>query len=223
MDYAVIGLGTFGTSVAIQLTKMGNDVLAIDKDAEKVKKISNDVAHTAILDGTDEKALKEVSIAHADFVIVGMGENAIMESTLTCLALKNVGAEYIIAKCTNSSHEEILKKIEVDETINPEQEMGERLAKRLQSQEPFEGIKLSDSKRISSFKLTDKSKKLIDKTVQEINLRKKFNINIVCVKRGEDVIIAESDTMLLAKDIILIAGDVSQIQSFEEKYTVKEK
>lgn len=221
MEYAVIGLGRFGMTVAQTLTDLNQDVIAIEIDEAKAKEVSEIVRSTLILDGTDVKALTEISIEHVDIVIVGMGQSSMTQSILTCLALKKVGVKEIIAKAVNDSHKEILEKIGVDRVINPEESMGKKLANMLVKHQPFEGIALSDTMEIRSLQVTKNNTKVVFKTIQEVNLRKNFNINIVCIKRDEnEVIIAEHDTMIKPGDILLIAGSIVQIDLFEKKYGI---
>lgn len=221
MEYAVIGLGRFGMTVAQTLTNMNQDVIAIEVDEQKAKEVSDFCRSTLILDATDVRALTEISIEHVDVVIVGMGQSSMTQSILTCLALKKVGCKNIIAKAVHESHKEILEKIGVDKVINPEEEMGKKVAKQLVKHLPFDGITLSETMEIRSLIVPENNQKLVYKTIQEVNLRKHFNINIVCIKRNEnEVIIAEYDTMLLPKDVLLIAGEISQIDKFESKYGI---
>ncbi len=221
MEYAVIGLGRFGMTVAQTLSDLNQDVIAIEIDEQKAKEVSEIVRSTLILDATDVKALTEISIEHVDVVIVGMGQSSMTQSILTCLALKKVGVKEIIAKAVNDSHKEILEKIGVDRVINPEEAMGKKLAKQIVKHQPFEGIALSDTMEIRSLEVTKNNTKVVFKTIQEVNLRKNFNINIVCIKRNEnDVIIAEHDTMIKPNDILLIAGEIAKIDQFEKKYGI---
>ncbi len=221
MEYAVIGLGRFGMTVAETLSKMRQDVIAIDIDENKAKEVSEIVRQTIILDATDSKALSEISIEHIDVVIVGMGQTSMTQSILTCLALKKAGVKEVIAKAVNESHREILEKIGVDRVINPEEEFGRKLSKQLVKHQPFDGIALSDTTEIRSLLVSNNNTKMAYKTIQEINLRKHFNINIVCIKRDEnEVIIAEHDTMIQPGDVILIAGEICQIDLFEKKYGI---
>lgn len=221
MEYAVIGLGRFGMTVAQTLTDLNQDVIAIDINEQKAKELSEIVRTTLILDATDVKALNEISIEHVETVIVGVGQSNMTQSILTCLALKKAGVKNIIAKATSDSHKEILEKIGVDRVIKPEEAVGKKLAKQLVKHQPFEGIVLSDTMEIRSLTVTKVNTKIVYKTIQEVNLRKNFNINIVCIKRNEnDVIIAEHDTMIKPDDILLIAGEISKIDLFEKKYGI---
>ncbi len=221
MEYAVIGLGRFGMTVAQTLTDLNEDVIAIDIDEQKARELSEVVRSTLILDATDVKALTEISIEHADTVIVGMGQSSMTQSILACLALKKVGVKTIIAKAVNDSHREILEKIGVDQVINPEEAVGQKLAKKLVKHEPFDGIALSSTMEIRSLQVSPNNTKVVFKTIQEVNLRKNFNINIVCIKREEnEVIIAEHDTMIKPDDILLIAGEIDKIDLFQKKYGI---
>lgn len=218
MEVAVIGLGRFGSAVAKELSLQGVNVLAIDKEPARAKVISDFVDHVVILDGTDEKALSEISINHVDTVVVGMGKSAFNESLLTCLALKKVGVTNIVAKATSEQHAELLQKIGVTRVVNPEYDMGQKVARQISHNSFFEYIMLSEGIRIEGVVITDRNDRLINRTISEINLRKNYGINIVCIKRDEDIIIAEHDTMILPNDVILLAGDSLKIDKFESQH-----
>ncbi len=214
MEYAVIGLGRFGVAVATELQSQGNEVIAIDVDQSRSREIAEEVEHALILDGTDEKALKEAAIDHIDTVIVGMG--SLNQSLLTCLALQNIGVKKIIAKATSKSHADILKKIGVDKIVRPEADMGRRLALKLDNNMVLDYIDISDEIRMDSVEVNDVCKALINKTINEINLRKKYGINIICIKRGKELIIPESNTMVLKDDVLIVVGESHKVDKFEK-------
>ncbi len=217
MEYAVIGIGRFGSAVALELVRQGKDVVAIDILDERLKSVADTVNQTFILDATDEKALKDISIEHIDNVVVGMGKSSITQSLLTCLALKNVGVKNIIAKASTASHQEILEKIGVNQVINPEYDMGTKLGRQLSNASILEYFRLSDEVRIEGLVISKKNKKFVNKTIQELNLRKHYGINIVCIKRGSELIIVENDTEIYKDDIVVIVGENEKMDIFERK------
>ncbi len=221
MEYAVIGLGRFGYSVAIELQSHGNHVIAIDNDESKCRAIEGEVEDVLILDGTDEKALRQASIDHIDVVIVGMGESSMTESLLTCLSLQNIGCKTIIAKATSDSHAKILEKIGVERIVRPEADMGWRLAAKLSNDMILDYIDIADGIRMETIEANNYCKFLHDRTIYEINLRKNYGINIVCIKRGRDLIIPERDTIIKENDLLVLVGENEKIDRFEKKMKIR--
>lgn len=221
MEYAVIGLGRFGVSVATELQSHGNRVVAMDVDANKCRMVADDVEEALILDGTDERALRQASIDHIDTVIVGMGESSMNESLLTCLALQNIGVKNIIAKATSDSHAKILEKLGITRVVRPEADMGRRIAAKLRNSMVLDYIDIADGIRMEKIEVNQLCKSLFDKTIYEINLRKNYGINIICIKRGKDLIIPESDTIVKMDDMLILVGEDDKIDKFEAKMKLK--
>ncbi len=220
MEYAVIGLGRFGYSVATELQKNGHDVIAIDSDEQKCREIEGEVGHVLILDATDEKALRQASIDHIETVIVGMGESSMTQSLLTCLSLQNIGIKKIYAKAASDSHGMILEKIGVNRIIKPEADMGRRLASKLNNEMILDYIDIADGIRMETLEASDFCKFMHGKTIYEVNLRKNYGINIVCIKRGKDVIVPERDTVIMKNDLIVLVGENEKIEYFEKKMKI---
>ncbi len=141
-QFAVIGLGRFGSSIARTLYNQGCEVLAIDRREEMVQEMSGSVTQAVQLDATDEKALKAVGIENIDVAIVAIGEN-LQASILISILLKEVGVKEVIAKARTPLHGRILKKIGADKIIFPEKEMGARLARSLVTTNILEQVELS--------------------------------------------------------------------------------
>ncbi len=221
MEYAVIGLGRFGYSVAKELQAHGNNVIAIDIDEGKCRAIEGEVEDVLILDGTDEKALRQASIDHIETVIVGMGESSMTESLLTCLSLQNIGIKKIIAKATSDSHAKILEKIEVEKIVRPEADMGKRLASKLSNSMVLDYIDIADGIRMETIEANDYCKFLHNRSIYEINLRKNYGINIICIKRDRDLIIPERDTIIKKNDLLMLVGENEKIDRFEKKMKIR--
>lgn len=131
-QFAVIGMGRFGLSVAKALSDMGFDVLAIDTDEHRTQAVSNIVTHAVSADSTDEEALRALGIRNFDVVVVAIGQD-IQASILTTLILKDLGLPIIIVKAQNELHGKVLQKIGADKVIYPERDMGLRVAHHLTS------------------------------------------------------------------------------------------
>jgi trk system potassium uptake protein TrkA len=221
MEYAVIGLGRFGVAVAKELEANGHRVIAVDINPAKCRSIAEYVTTTVILDATDEKAIKQASLHHIDTIIIGMGASSMNESLLTALVLKDLGIKTIIAKATSDEHGKILEKIGVNKIIKPESDMGIRLARKLQSGSILDFIELSEEIRMDGLEVSGTCNQFAGRSIYDVNLRKYYGINIVCIKRGKELIIADRETMIETNDILLVVGESDKMDRFEKKMGIK--
>ena len=209
-SFAVIGMGRFGQSVVEELIKREADVLVIDKDPERIAKMSKIATHAVTLDTTDVESLKEVGISSIDHVVVAIGKD-IQSSILTTLALKNLGVKTVTVKVQTEDHAKIVDKLGADEIIQPEKQSGRRLASKIVSNNVLDFIDLNQS---HSFIIVEVTPKIIDSTIINLNVRNKFNINIVAIRRGEDVIIPKPDDLLGESDQLLLVGKNDDLEKF---------
>ena len=178
-QFVVIGLGRFGSSIARALSEMNFEVLAIDKDEALVRSMENVVSQAVVLDATDEKSLKELGVQDFDTAIVSMGET-IEDSIMITLTLKELGVKQVIVKAQNDLHSRILKKVGADRIIIPEREMAEKLAQSLASPKIFDFIEVSDTYGIVEMVVP---KKFANKTLTELQLRDKYGVSVIAIKR----------------------------------------
>lgn len=212
-QFAVIGLGRFGTSVASALYNLGYEVLAIDANEDRIQKFSEEVTHVVQADTTDENSLKALGIRNFDVVVVAIGED-IQANVLTTLLLKDLGVKYIVAKARNELHGKMLSKIGADRVVYPERDMGQRVAHNLVSTNVLEYIELSPV--LSIVEITA-PKALVDKSLAETNLRAKYEVNVVAIKRGEELIVPPlPDEKIKTGDILIFVGHTKGIQKLEE-------
>lgn len=129
-QFAIIGMGRFGSSIARTLSQLGFEVMAIDFREETVQEISSIVTHAVQADSTDEEALRALGIRNFDVVVVAIGED-IQASILTTLILKEMGIPTVVVKAVNDLHGKVLKKIGADKVVYPERDMGQRVAHHL--------------------------------------------------------------------------------------------
>ena len=211
-QYAVIGLGRFGTSVARTLYESGNDVLAIDKDAEAVQEISDYVTHSVVMDATDESALANVGIRNFDVAVVAIGGN-IQSSILATLLIKEAGVKYIVAKGNNELHAKVLYKTGADKVILPERDMGVRVAHNIVSSNILDYIELASDYSIMEIEALEK---WVGKTLKELDIRKKYGINIIAIKTKEEINISPSPDLKIAeKDILIAIGKDKNLEKLE--------
>ncbi|MBM7570856.1 TrkA family potassium uptake protein [Aquibacillus albus] len=214
-DFAVIGLGRFGGSLCRELTSSGVQVMAIDKDIERVQEFNTIVSDAVELDATDEEALKSMGIRNFDYVVVSIGED-IQSSILITLVLKEMGIKQVWVKARNEYHEKVLEKIGADRVIHPERDMARRIAHHIGNDAVTDYIELSREYSIVELVV---SKKLAGKKLMDLDIRDNFHCSIVAVKKNnENIIITPSmDVTLKQGDIIVTIGKNSDIAEFEEK------
>jgi trk system potassium uptake protein TrkA len=209
-SFAVIGMGRFGQSVVEELIRKDADVLVIDKDPERISKMSQIATHAVTLDTTDVQALKEVGISSIDCVIVAIGKD-IQSSILTTLILKDLGVQTVIVKVQNADHAKVVNKLGADEIIQPEQQSGKRLASKVVSDNVLDYIDLNDT---HSFIVVNATRKIIEMTMINLDVRRRFRINVVAIRRGEEIIIPSADTVIEDKDQLLLIGSNADLERF---------
>lgn len=182
-EIAVIGLGRFGGSIVMELSEMDVDVLVIDTDEARVNEYQDYYSEGVIGDSTDEAMLKSLGIKNYDNVIVAIGDN-IQSSILTTLILKDLGVKKVTTKAQNSYHGRVLEKIGADTVVHPERDMGRRIAHRLVSSSVVEYLEVSNHHSIIEF---TSSAKFENKRINDLNMRKKFGISIIAIKRDNDL------------------------------------
>ena len=209
-SFAVIGMGRFGQSVVEELIKREADVLVIDKDPERIAKMSKIATHAVTLDSTDMASLKEVGISSIDHVVVAIGKD-LQSSILTTLILKDMGVQNITVKVQNADHAKVVDKLGADEIIQPELLSGKRLASKIITNNILDFIDLNDT---HSFIVVNATSKIIDSTVINLDVRNKFNINIVAIRRGEDITIPTPNDVIEDGDSLLLIGSNDDLEKF---------
>jgi trk system potassium uptake protein TrkA len=211
-QYVVIGLGRFGTSVAKTLYDLGNDVLAIDSDESIVQEISDSVTHAVQLDATDENALRSIGIRNFDVAVVTIGSN-VQSSVMVALLIKELGVKYIIAKAHNELHAKVLYKIGADRVVLPEKDMGIRVAHNLVSSNILDYIELSPDYSIAEIV---SPKEWHGKNLRELNMRANYGINVMAIKRENDVNISPTaDDIIEPGDVIVAIGGSEELSKVE--------
>ena len=208
--FAVIGLDRFGSNLAVNLQQLGHEVIGIDSNAERVRRISDLITHAAIGDPTDEEVLRTLGVRNADVAIVALTEN-IQSGVLVTLMLKEMGMENVIAESTSEIHGRILTKVGADKVIYPEKDMGERLAKSLSNTNIMEYIDLSDEYSIMEIRVP---KSWAGKSILELNVRVNYNINIIACRGTDDSISISPDPNmpLVAENKLIVVGPNESIE-----------
>lgn len=213
LEYAVLGLGKFGMSVAKELAAAGVEVLAVDKREEAVHEIADIVTYAAIMDVTEPGALESLGIGNMDGAIISIAEN-LEASVIATIVSKELGVPYVIAKAENSLHQIVLEKIGADKVIFPEQAMGMSVARNIVIGNFLNLVELSP--KISMIEMEMK-KSWVGKTLRELDLRKNYGFNVVALKNGEDTNTSpDPDQKLRAEETIMITGKNSDLFRLKE-------
>lgn len=181
--YAVFGLGRYGSAVAGELVNNGVEVIAVDIDERIVSAAADKFPICKCADITDPEVIRQLGISNVDVVIIAMASN--LEASVMAVTLcKEAGVKTVIAKCANQMHQKILTRVGADKVVFPEDESGIRLAKNLLSSGFVDMVSLA--KNVSMVEL-DMKPEWIGKNLIDLNLRKKYSLNVVAVRRGDMV------------------------------------
>ncbi|MBD8499170.1 MULTISPECIES: potassium channel family protein [Paenibacillus] len=211
-QYAIIGMGRFGSSVANSLSKMGFEVLAIDSSEQKIQEVASMVTHAVSADSTEEEALKALGIRNFDVVVVAIGQD-IQASILTTLILKDLGVPMLVAKAQNELHGKVLSKIGADKVIFPERDMGTRVAHNLISPNIMDYIELSDDHSIVDMRA---STNMVGQNLIELDIRARFGCNIMAIKNNGHINISPlADYRLREGDVMVIVGQNDHLNKLE--------
>ena len=209
---AVIGLGRFGKSLALELIKEGVEVLGIDADPRVVQSLAGRLTHVVEADSTDEEAMRQVSLHDFDRAVIGIGTDLESSILSASVALK-LGVPNIWAKAVSESHARILSQIGAHHVVRPEHDMGKRVAHLVRGR-MLDYIEFDDGFAIVK---TRPPRCLYGVPLGESRPRSKFGITIVGVKRtGEDFTHATPDTVIEEDDIIIVSGPQDKVERFSE-------
>ena len=211
-QYAVIGMGRFGTSVAMTLVNAGQEVLVVDSDEERIQKVAEHFTHAVVVDTTDEASFAALGIRNFDMVVVAIGHD-VQASVLTTLLLKEMGVRHIVAKAANALHGKMLEKVGADQVVFPERDMGQRIAHNLMSTNIIDYFELAPDLGIIE---VDVRGNLVGKSLKESNLRERYGITVIAVRRNGKISLSPSPVdKLVESDRLILVGDNIGIQRFE--------
>lgn len=207
-EIAVIGLGKFGRSVAEAYSKAGGMVLAIDEDSDKVQEIADVVTYAVRADVTDADVVRTLGLSNVDVAVVAITDN-LEASIMATILSKEEGVSYVMAKAQNDVHAKVLKKVGADKIIFPEKEMGIRIARNLKMDHLMDIVDLSDEYSIIE---AAPPKHWVGRTLMELDVRKKYGINIIGIRNEGEVELNISPDMPLREEMLLIViGENDQI------------
>lgn len=212
-QFVVIGLGRFGRTIATTLSALGNEVLVVDTCVESIKKIEPYVSGAVVADATGTDVLHSLGVQNFDCVVNCIGDD-LQASILTTLICKDLGVKYIVAKAQNEQHKKVLERIGADMVVFPETYMGKKVANMLTNPSMNEIMDLTDTFKIVEIATPDN---WIEKSIGDMNIRNKYKVSIIFVKRGDNVISPDAETLLQKGDILVVAGEVAKLESLSNK------
>ena len=202
-EYVVFGLGRFGRSVAVTLADSGCEVLVVDDNEGKIQEIAEYVTFAIKADVTDAEVLASLGISNFDGAIVAIGENLEASVMVTILA-KEMGIPYVLAKAQSEIHAKVLKKVGADMVVYPEKETGIRIANNLLMGNFFDAVELSSTFSMMELDVLDS---WAGHSLRELNLRAKYKINVIGLKRENRLDInPDADMPLQKNDVVVIIG-----------------
>jgi len=212
MDFAVIGMGRFGSNVVKMLHEMGHTVLAMDKDEDALRRVTDYATHAVQIDSTDPEALRAVGITNFDAVIVAIGAD-VQESILTTLLLKELGCRKVVSKAVDELQGRVLEKVGADLVVRPERDMAIRVARSLASRHVVDLLELSPTFLVEEVSV---GPKLAGKNLGDLDLRTRFGVNVLLIKRDSQILITPTgETQLLHGDVLVVVGEKGALTRLE--------
>lgn len=211
-SYAVLGLGRYGSSVAKELARCGAEVLAVDRDIELVNNLTGEVPLCKCADITDPVVIKQLGISNFDVVIIAAG-GSLEVSVLATMLCKEAGVKTVIAKCSSEMHRKILSKVGADKVVLPESESGTRLAKNLLSSGFVDMMELDDNVSIIELDILPG---WIGKPLIQLDLRKKYDINVIALKRNGKISVSINPSEPLSEGTqLVVIADTSNLTNLK--------
>ncbi|ADZ82033.1 TrkA family potassium uptake protein [Cellulosilyticum sp. ST5] len=207
----IIGLGRFGMALAQRLCELGKEVLAVDESEAKIKEIRNYTEYAFVVDNFTKETLQEAGIQNCEVVVVCISEK-IDVSILTTLNVVSLGVPKVIAKSVSYEQGCVLEKLGA-EVVYPERDMALRVAKRIVAANVLDYLSLNGGIEISEIKILDK---WVNKSIGQLDIRKQYNLNIIAIEQGNNIVTEISPQYKFSKDdIIIVIGKKESIEEFE--------
>ncbi|MCR5629102.1 TrkA family potassium uptake protein [Eubacterium sp.] len=206
----VIGIGEFGSHIAKKMSKLHCEVMAVDNDESRINEVLPYVTNALIGDSTNEEFLRSLGIGNYDVCIVALG--GLFQSSLeTTSLLKELGAKKVVSRATNDVQMKFLLRNGADEVVYPEKQMATRIATKYASDSVLDFINLDNNYSIYEMKVP---REWFGKTLSQVDARKKYQINVLTIKRGEEVFIPTPDTQIKQDDIAFVIGERRDIHKY---------
>ncbi|MCH4552042.1 potassium channel family protein [Aestuariibaculum lutulentum] len=236
MKIIIFGLGNFGTALALSLTETGNEVIAIDKQMDKINLVKDKISHAICMDSTNELAYDAVPLKDADKVVVAIGENE-GAAIITTAIIKKLSTVKIISRALSPIHDTVLEAMGIHSIIHPEQDSADRLTKQINFKSTLENYQLDNNFTISEVRA---KKEFYGKTLRELDSIDTYSLTLITIIRekekknliGKKTIVKETigrtnpDTVILDNDILVVYGNNKDIENYcmgEEEYDLRNK
>lgn len=212
-SFLIVGMGRFGSALAIELCTLENEVLVIDTNEELTEQVADLVTRAVTGDARDPDVLHAIGARNFDCAVVCCGSD-IGSSALITLTLKELGVPRVIAKAHSLVHQKVLEKVGADLVVIPEKEMAERLAQNLSNNDVLNFIELSEEYSIVELRLPTT---WVGKSIIDLNIRAKYHLNVIAVRtKGEQLIISPAgDYVFQQSDSVVVLGENQNIEELE--------
>lgn len=212
-EFAVLGLGKFGLSLAKCLADSSCEVMVVDRDAEMVDLVADYVVYAEVGDLTNKDFIGSLGLSNYDAVIIGIGDD-LEASVMATILAKESGAKMILAKAGSELQARILRKVGADSIVFPEQESGIRIGNQLVRGNYFDAIELSDTYSIVELPLPES---WIGHTFISLDLRARYKVNVIGIKRDEEMIInPDPKKTLMGNDLLVVLGDNDNLEKLRK-------
>ena len=209
---AVIGLGRFGSSAAMQLASLGYDVLGVDRNEDLVENLSDEITHVVRADTSNEGALEELGIRNFDVVVVGISSD-VQSSIVTTLILKHLNVPYVIAKARDELHGEILDRIGADKVIYPEREAGMRISHTFISREILDYVEVVPGYGVSKIRVPDR---FVGRSLQVLGFGEDSGLRILMIGRNNSVVHdPQPSERIQDGDVLMVVGEDRYLSEME--------
>jgi trk system potassium uptake protein TrkA len=209
-NFVVIGLGMFGRNVALHLASAGQSVLAIDRDQTEVDRVAPELDSVVCADATDETALRELGLERMSCAVVAIGAQSMEASILTTALLRQMGVPRIVARSLTELHTRVLRAVGAHEVVSPEEQMGQRLARRLAEPNVLDRLDLGGEAQLAEVEVPSA---FVGKTLVELDVRRRHGVTVVAIRReGQVRATIRQDERFRAGDVMLVIGAADRIR-----------
>lgn len=213
-EFVIIGMGRFGTSLAIHLSRAGHSVLAIDPDEAVVAELATELDSVVAADATDEAVLRELNVHRMGTAIVAIGMDSMQASILTTALLRQLGVPRIVARSLSPLHSRVLVAVGAHTVVNPEEEVGRRLARRLSEPSVLKRYELSGDASLAEIALPAG---FIDKTPIDLDIRATYGVTVLAVRRDDEIVAVKTGKETLREnDVLVVIGPDEGVRRVSE-------
>ncbi|MDD3400895.1 MAG: TrkA family potassium uptake protein [Eubacteriales bacterium] len=203
-SFLIVGLGKFGSAVALTLVKLGHQVMAVDRNIANVNAIKDQLMNVAQCDMTNEAVVNSLGVSEFDAIIIGVG-NDLRSSVLATVLCAEHGAKEIVCKAQDDLQEKLLLRVGATQVVQPERNAGEKLANSLVSESVLDYLNLSENYSINEIRVPSV---WVGKTLGGIDVRKNYGVSVFAIRRGEEIIISMSaDTVFSEGEVLVLVGE----------------